>query len=174
MFTCAPRGHFGLFSSVANEAARLQEVLQAWTGLMEIKQESPWCVSFCCQRGQHCDLRPVLWAVSPFESVHWLAACSSATVPLDTGTLRALVRSVHGGEINPGCLVCAQYLFEWNSWAFFFFLYVTVYSSFSKKRVLSVHPILTESAPNWLWTTDVSDFPLNPVLSGFFLWHQGN
>lgn len=120
MLTCAPRGHFGLFSRVANEAARFQKVLQAWTGLMEIKQEAPWCVSFCCQRGQRCDQRPVLWAVSPFESVHWLAACSSATVLLDAGKLRALVRSVHGGDINPGCLVCAQYLFEWNSWALFF------------------------------------------------------
>lgn len=102
MLTCAPRGHFGLFSRVANEAARVQEV--PGPNGARGDQTGSSMVRFCCQRGQRCDRRPVLWAVSPFASVHWLAACSSATVLLDAGKLRALVRSVHGGDINPAAL----------------------------------------------------------------------
>lgn len=149
MLTCAPRGHFGLFSRVANEAARVQEV--PGPNGARGDQTGSSMVRFCCQRGQRCDRRPVLWAVSPFASVYWLAACSSATVLLDAGKLRALVRSVHGGDINPGCLVCAQYLSEWNSWALFSSC-MWLYSCFSNKRVRSVHPVLTGSAPSWLWT----------------------
>lgn len=72
---------------------------------------------------------------------------------------------------NKPWLPCVCSVLAWVKVGLFFFLYVTVYSYFSKKRVFSVCPVGIGSAPNWLWTTDTSDFPLNPVLSGSFLWH---